>query len=151
MERVEIKYNRDKLVRAIRIIGAALVAATYIVFFTDIFVSREALKIINIPARLLVLAADFYFIFAIYKKRKRFSGVPAITLTPESIDVDEDGKLSKFKWTDIVKIEVTKRQIGEGHIDVLIIADKTQNREINLSPLDKDTSEIKELITTYRK
>jgi hypothetical protein len=151
MEKIEIKYNRGKLVRAIGIVGIALVAATFIVFFTDIFVSQEALRIINIPAKLLVLTADFYLIFTIYKKRRRFSGVPAITLTPESIDVDEDGKRSKFKWTDIVKIEVTKKQIGESHIDVLVISDKTQNLEINLSPLEKDANEFKKLITKYRK
>jgi hypothetical protein len=146
MDKIEIRYDKKKLLTAIGLIALPLLIATVLVFFTDIFDSNEGLTTLKGLFEVALVVADIYLIYIIYKKRGRFGDSPALILTNDSIDINEDGNWTSFKWVDNLTVNVVNKKVGEREIEVLLVADKNKTKEINIFPLDKKADEIRGIL-----
>lgn len=144
MEKIEIKYDKRKLLPIIIFFAACIIGSTYFVFFTDKFASNQNIKFLIIPVNLFAL----YMIFTQMKRLLDNSSI--VTLTKNYIEINEDGKPLTFSWTEIKELRIEKRQSGKSEVDILSIKSDTRTGEVNISPLDKNVDDIRGLIRNYR-
>lgn len=144
MEKIEIKYDKKKLLPIIIFFAACIIGSTYFVFFTDKFATNQNIKFLIIPVNLFAL----YMIFTQMKRLLDNSSI--VTLTKNYIEINEDGKPLTFSWTEIKELRIEKRQSGKSEVDILSIKSDTRTGEVNISPLDKNVDDIRGLIRNYR-
>jgi len=144
MEKIEIKYDKKKILPIIVFLSSCVIAATYFVFFTDKFADNEKVKYLLIPAN--GVALYFVYIFMI----KFLNNNPVIKLTSNSIEINEKGKPIEFPWTEIKDIKIEKKDSGKGGLETLSIVSDNKKGELNLGHLDKGADEIMNLINGYR-
>ncbi|QLH33235.1 MAG: hypothetical protein HWD62_13180 [Cyclobacteriaceae bacterium] len=144
MEKIEIKYDKKKLLPIIIFFAACIIGSTYFIFFTDKFATNQNIKFLIIPVNLFAL----YMIFTQMKRLLDNSSI--VTLTKNYIEINEDGKPLTFSWTEIKELRIEKRQSGKSEVDILSIKSDTRTGEVNISPLDKNVDDIRGLIRNYR-
>jgi len=149
MERVEIRYDKKKLYRAIGLIGIPLVVLTVMIFFTDILFSNQQLAKLRIIFQTVVVLADVYLIYTLFKKSEMFSDLPTLIVTSNTIEIKEDGQWTIFHSTDNVKVNVIKERRGKTEVDILVVSDKNKTKEVNIYPLDKNVNELKSLMVRF--
>lgn len=145
MEKILIKYNHKKLILGIVIMVSLAIGATYMAFFTKTFATNQILKIVIVPLSLSVL-------YGVYTQlvRKVLDDNSVITLTETHIEINGDGNPLTFSWGEIKDLKIEKKQSGKGEVEFLSIKTDTRSGEINISTLEKNVDEIRELINSYK-
>ncbi|MBL7877670.1 MAG: hypothetical protein JNL53_18540 [Cyclobacteriaceae bacterium] len=85
MEKIEIRYDKKKLLIGIIIMITLVFGCTYLAFFTKTFATNQIFKIVTVSLGLFVL----YGVFT--QLRKLLDNNSVITLTKTSIEINEDG------------------------------------------------------------
>ncbi len=144
MEKIEIKYDKKKLIPITIFFATCIIGSTYFVFFTDKFATNQNIKLLIIPVNLFAL----YMIFT--QTKRLLDNNSIITLTKSYIEIHEEGKPLTFTWTEIKELSIEKKQTGKSEVDILTIKSDTRIGAVNISPLDKSVDEIRGLIRNYR-
>jgi hypothetical protein len=144
MEKIEIRYDKRKLLIGIVIMTALTIGCTYMAFFTKTFATNQIFKIVVVPLSIFVL----YGVFT--QLRKVLDNISIITLTATYIEINEDGQPQKFSWTEIKELTIEKKQTSKSEVDILTIKSDARTKEVNISTLDKSVDDIRGLIKNYR-
>lgn len=144
MEKIEIRYDKKKLIAGIALFTVLVVGSTYIAFFTKRFETNQPIKFVIVPLNLLIL-------YLVFNQLKRvLENNPVITLTKTFLEINEDGKLITFMWTEIKDLRIEKKQSGNSKVDILSVKSDTKSGEVNISLLEKSVDDIRGLIRDYR-
>jgi len=144
MDKIEIKYDKRKLLIGIIILVALVIGSTYMAFFTKTFATNQILKIVIVLLNLFVI----YGAFTTF--RKVLDNTSVITLMNAHIEINEDGKPLTFLWAEIKELRIEKKQSGKSEVNILTIKSETRKGELNISPLEKGVDDICALIRNYR-
>lgn len=105
MEKIEIRYDKKKLIAIIAFFAACIIGSTYFVFFTDKFATNQNIKFFIIPINLVAL----YMIFTQMKRLLDNNSI--VTLTKSYIEINENGKPLTFSWTEIKDLRIEKTSL----------------------------------------
>ena len=136
MEKIEIRYDKRKLLIGIVIMTALTIGCTCMAFFTKTFATNQIFKIVVVPLSIFVL----YGVFT--QLRKVLDNISIITLTATYIEIYEDGQPQKFSWTEIKELTIEKKQTSKSEVDILTIKSDARTKEVNISTLDKSVDDI---------
>jgi hypothetical protein len=139
METIEIRQNKKTLIPIICLFTAALFGMTYYIYFSGKFDDNSTMKIIYI----FLTASLLYTI--IIPIRKFIKDEPVLTLSKNSLLVNEKLKSITFTWQEITNWQIEK--IENTHYLNIQTTDKL--KKINISWLEKKPDEIEALIEKY--
>lgn len=144
MEKVEIHFSKGKLLLVILICVGWVMATTYYMFYTEPYSNYLLVKITTI------LINGFIVYVAGLQVKLLVKNDPVVTLSPEGIDFNNNGKLSTFLWVEIKTLTIEQVRAGNrGKTDILVIKTDVAEKKIPLGSLEKSVQEIREIIGTY--
>lgn len=144
MEKIEIRYNRKKLVIVILFCFFWVIVTTLIIFNTEPYSRYTIIKTLTVLVNIFVLYVGCVQIKLFIKN------APVLTLSETGLLFNNNGNEAFFLWTEITNLAIKKVRAGNrGTTDMLMITSNGEAKQIPLAPLEKSIADIRDSINTY--
>ncbi len=142
MKKIEIKYDKKKAWTTIGYLTFCVIGSTYFVYLTDTFADNKVLRYIMLPLNAVML----YYVYKLTTKILDKESV--ITLTADTIEFQENLRLTIIKWSDIKDLKVTT-DTNDKRSSMTIVTN-FETKTIDITGLDKSPDELNKLIEIYK-